>query len=346
MTGPRDRILTGMRPTGALHLGHYAGALENWVKLQNEYESFFLIADYQALGDHIDEIERIRKSVWDVALDWLSVGLDPESNSFVIQSYVPEHAELTMYFSMLWPYNWLVRNPTLKAEIAQLEEANETVSTGFFMYPVSQMADILLPKANVVPVGEDQVPHIEDTRDLARRFNRTYGEVFPESKALVGRVARLVGIDGRAKMSKSLDNCIYLSDTAETVNRKVRSMASDITGKAPRLRASDPGIVENNAAFLYHDAFNPNTEEVEDLKDRYRKGGVSDVEVKSRLAEALNTFLEPIRDRRAEWEAKPDQVVEALMAGTERERAIAKETIREVREAMRVLYMPHSSAIQ
>jgi tryptophanyl-tRNA synthetase len=332
-----------MRPTGALHLGHYAGALENWLKLQNEYESFFLIADYQALGDHAGQIDRIRQSVWDVALDWLSVGLDPENTSFIVQSYIPEHAELTMYFSMLWPYNRLIRNPTLKAEMAQLEEANETVSTGFFMYPVSQMADILLPKANVVPVGEDQVPHVEATRELARRFNRTYGTVFPEPRALVGRVPRLVGLDGRAKMSKSLDNCIYLSDTVETVNAKVRGMVSDTTGRSPRLRATDPGIVENNPAFLYHEAFNPDREEVEDLKERYRRGGVRDTEVKSKLAEALNEFLEPIRERRSQWETKPDQVFEALMAGTERERVIAKETVRQVRDAMRVIYEPYIS---
>jgi tryptophanyl-tRNA synthetase len=303
-----------------------------------------LIADYQALGDHVAEIDRIRKSVWDVALDWLSVGLDPEKTSFIVQSYIPEHAELTMYFSMLWPYNRLIRNPTLKAEMAQLEEANETISTGFFVYPVSQMADILLPKANVVPVGEDQVPHIEATRELARRFNRTYGEVFPVPRALVGRVARLVGLDGRAKMSKSLDNCIYLSDTSATVNAKVRGMVSDITGTAPRLRATDPGVVENNPAFLYHDAFNPDAEQVEDLKERYRQGKVSDGEVKSTLSEALNTFLEPIRERRSQWEAKPDQVFEALMSGTERERAIARETVGQVREAMRVIYDPYQGS--
>ena len=336
----RQRILTGMRPTGPLHLGHFVGALENWLRLQHEYECYFLIADYQALGDHVDEIDRIRRSVFDVAIDWMAVGLDPYESAFVVQGYVPEHAELTMYFSMLTPKSWLDRNPTLKAEMQQIEDEHDTISMGFFNYPLSQAADILLPRADVVPVGDDQLPHIELTREIARKFNRTYGEMFPEPKSLVGRVPRLLGTDGQAKMSKSLDNAIYLSDDAKTVQRKVRRMVTDITGQHPRLQATDPGIVENNPVFLYHDVFNPDTEAVRDLKERYTRGTVSDGEVKDTLVVALNAFLDPVRERRAQIEARPEYVAEVLHAGSERERVIARETIDEVRERMRIVYTP------
>ena len=338
MADSKKRILTGMRPTGKLHLGHYAGALENWLRLQREYECYFLIADYQAMGDHIGDIDSIRQSVIDVTLDWLAVGLDPEECSFVIQSYIPEHAELTMYMSMLTPLGRLQRNPTLKAEMAQLRDEKEEVTLGFFNYPVSQVADILLPKGDLVPVGQDQVPHIEFTRELARKFNRTYGKVFPEPRAMVGRVPRLVGTDGQAKMSKSLNNAIYLSDNTETVESKIKRMVTDTTGENPRLRATDPGVVEYNPVFLYHDAFNPKTEEVDELKDRYRKGTVSDAEVKQRLIQVLNAFLDPIRERRSHYESRPREVQDALSSGTERARAIAQNTMREVREAMRVIY--------
>ena len=338
MADSKKRILTGMRPTGKLHLGHYAGALENWLRLQREYECYFLIADYQALGDHIADIDGIRRSVIDVTLDWLSVGLDPEESSFVVQSYIPEHAELTMYMSMLTPLGRLQRNPTLKAEMAQLRDEKEEVTLGFFNYPVSQVADILLPKGDLVPVGQDQVPHIEFTRELARKFNRTYGKVFPEPRAMVGRVPRLVGTDGQAKMSKSLNNAIYLSDDTGTVESKIKRMVTDTTGENPRLRATDPGVVEYNPVFLYHDAFNPNAEEVDELKDRYRKGTVSDAEVKQSLIQVLNELLDPIRERRSHYESRPDEVGDALSSGTERARVIAQNTLREVREAMRVIY--------
>jgi len=333
-----ERILTGMRPTGRLHLGHYAGALENWLALQDQYECFFLIADYQAMGDHVDDVEGIRRSISDITLDWLAVGLDPERSSFVIQSYVPEHAELTMFMGMLTPLNRLQRNPTLKAEMDQLGGARDEISAGFFNYPISQVADILLLKGNLVPVGEDQIPHIEFTRELARKFNRTYGETFPEPKGLVGRIPRLVGTDGLAKMSKSLDNAIYLSDDRATVERKIKGMVTDITGEHPRLRATDPGIVEHNPAFFYHEAFNDSPDEVEELENRYRSGAVSDSEVKNSLVQALNRFLDPIRERRADFESRPSEVQDALEQGTNRARAIAKETMTEVREAMRMVY--------
>ena len=334
----QQRILTGMRPTGQLHLGHYLGALENWLQMQHEYECFFLIADYQAMGDHLDDISLIRSSVLEVATDWLAVGLDPEKSAFVIQSYVPEHAELTMYFSMLTPLSQHRKNPTLRAEIGQLESDNQSISLGFFNYPISQAADILLPKAHLVPVGEDQVAHIEYTRNIARRFNRRYGAVFPMPQARVGRVPRLVGTDGQAKMSKSLNNAVYLADAPAVVAARVKRMVSDITGRNPRMRPSDPGVVEYNPAFLYHDAFNDNPDEVAELKERYTAGAVSDAEVKNRLADALNRFLEPIRERRAWYEQHPDYVRDALQAGTQRERAIARETIADVRQAMQVLY--------
>lgn len=326
------RVLTGDRPTGKLHLGHYVGSLENRIRLQDEYDCSFLIADYQALGDHLDDIEGIRQSVLDVALDWLAVGLDPERSTFLVQSYVPEHAELTMLLSMLTPLGMLQRNPTLKAERSQIEAKG--LSVGFFTYPTSQIADILLPKAHLVPVGEDQLPHIEMTREIARRFNRGYGDIFPEPEGLVGRVARLPGTDGSPKMSKSLGNTIYLSDDANTVREKVRMMYTDPT----RLRATDPGHVEGNPVFAYHDAFNTNKMEVEELKSRYRAGAVGDVAVKNRLSEVLNDFLEPIRERRASYQAQPGLVQEILRDGSHRAQKIARDTMREVREAMRINY--------
>lgn len=335
MTEAKQRILTGIRPTGALHLGHYVGALENWVRLQEQYECYFLIADYQALGDHLDEIERIRQSVLQVTLDWLSVGLDPAKAVFEVQSYVPQHAELHMLLSMVLPLSWLQRNPTLKAEMDKLEAESKTLTLGFFNYPASQVADILLPKAHLVPVGEDQLPHIEMTREVVRRFHHMFEvEVFPEPQALVGRVARLVGIDGQAKMSKSLNNCIYLSDDEKTVTDKVRRMYTDPT----RLRATDPGHVEGNPVFMYHDTFNPDVAEVDELKDRYRNGKVGDVEVKRILAAKLNNFLDPIRQRREQYAAHMDDVRDILREGSKRGRAEAEATMEEVRSAMRLVY--------
>ena len=328
MENKKERILTGMRPTGPLHLGHYVGALENWLKLQKQYECYFLIADYQALGDYAENIAKIRSSVMGVALDWLSVGLDPDDSTFVIQSYVPEHAELAMLISMITPLGMVERNPTLKSEM----ERQKDVSLGFFNYPASQVADILLPKANLVPAGEDQLPHIELTREIARKFNRIYGNIFPIPQALVGRVPRLIGIDGKAKMSKSLGNCIYLSDDAKEVAKKVKKMYTDPT----RIRATDPGHIEGNVVFVYLDAFHPDKKELENLKDLYRQGKVGDVEIKSLLTKLLNDFLDPIRERRSYYLSQPEKIKEALLAGTERARKIAQRTILEVREAMKI----------
>ena len=328
----KKRILTGIRPTGKLHLGHYVGALENWIRLQDEYDCFFLIADYQALGDHIDEMENIKTAVRDVVLDWLSVGLNPEQSTFVVQSYVPEHAELAMLLSMLTPLGMLDRNPTLKSERERI--SNTSLSVGFYTYPVSQVADILLPKAHLVPVGEDQLPHIEMTREIARRFNNRYGDVFPEPDSLVGRVARLMGTDGQTKMSKSIGNVIYLSDAPETVTKKIMSMYTDPT----RLRATDPGHVEGNPVFQYHDAFNNDAAEVADLKERYTKGKVGDVEVKQKLIEAVNKFLEPIREVRTRYEQDSNYVDECIENGSAKGRATAQATMEEVRDKMGLKY--------
>jgi tryptophanyl-tRNA synthetase len=327
-------VLTGVRPTGPLHLGHYAGALENWLRLQSEYECFFLIADYQ-VADYADDVEHVRQSVWDVALDWLAVGLDPEKSHFVIESLVPQHAELTVLLSWFVPLGRLQRNPTLRAELEDLDRGGKGVPVGFFVYPVMQVANILLPRAHLVPVGADQLPHIEMTREVARRFNRDFGEVFVEPEALVGRVRRLVGVDGQAKMSKSLGNAIYLKDDATTVQRKVMSMYTDPT----RLRRTDPGHVEGNPVFMYHDAFNPRVDEIDELKARYVRGTVGDVEVKTRLVAAINHLLEPIRERRAYFEAHPHIVRDALDKGSEAERKVAESTMAAVRSALGLDYL-------
>ncbi len=339
MAESRKRILTGIRPTGPLHLGHYAGALETWVRLQDEYECFFLIADYQ-VSDYVNKIDVVRQAVYEVALDWLAVGLDPERSHFVIESLVPEHAELTVWLSWCVPLARLQRNPTLKAEMADLEETSPEVKGGsvpvaFFTYPIMQVANILMPKAHLVPTGEDQSPHIEMTREVARRFNRLFGEVFPAPEGLVGRVPRLVGIDGSAKMSTSLKNTIDLKDDAETVTQKVMRMFTDPN----RIRADIPGRVDGNPVFMYHDAFNPDKTEVQDLKERYVVGKVGDVEVKQKLARALNALLDPIRERRAHYEARPKLVREALAAGSAHAKKVAEQTMAEVRSALRLKYL-------
>ena len=277
-------------------------------------------------------MENIKTAVRDVVLDWLSVGLNPEQSTFVVQSYVPEHAELAMLLSMLTPLGMLDRNPTLKSERERI--SNTSLSVGFYTYPVSQVADILLPKAHLVPVGEDQLPHIEMTREIARRFNNRYGDVFPEPDSLVGRVARLMGTDGQAKMSKSIGNVIYLSDEPETVTKKIMSMYTDPT----RLRATDPGHVEGNPVFQYHDAFNNDAAEVADLKERYTKGKVGDVEVKQKLIEAVNKFLEPIREVRTQYEQDSNYVDECIENGSAKGRATAQATMEEVRDKMGLKY--------
>ncbi|HEV3114280.1 MAG TPA: tryptophan--tRNA ligase [Candidatus Binataceae bacterium] len=327
------RILTGDRPTGRLHLGHYVGSLQNRVRLQHEYDTYILIADVQALTDNFERPEMLHQNVLEVALDYLAVGLDPQRVKIVVQSMVPELAELTIYFMNLVTVATLERNPTVKEEIKQ-RNFKRGVPVGFWSYPISQAADITIFKAHLVPVGEDQLPMIEQAREIVRRFNGLYGKVLIEPKAMLGEVARLPGTDGGAKMSKSLNNCIYLSDPLETLRKRVMSMFTDPT----RIHPTDPGHVEGNPVFTYHDSFNPDKAEVEELKDRYRKGTVGDVEVKQRLLAALDTFLTPIRARRAEYESKPDRVREIILEGTQKARAVAQQTMKEVRTAMKIAY--------
>ena len=330
----RKRILTGIRPTGSLHLGHYAGALRQWVALQEEYECFFLIADYQ-VSDYVDDIDHVRRSVWDVALDWLSVGLDPQRSHYVIESQVPQHAELTALLSWYLPMGPLRKNPTLKSEMDILEQTKKSVPVGFFIYPLMQIANILLPRADLVPVGDDQLPHIELTRDVAERFNRETGvEVFPLPKPRLDTVTRLVGLDGAAKMGKSAGNAIDLRDDGETVRKKVMSMFTDPN----HLRKEDPGKVEGNPVFIYHDAFNPDVDDVANMKEHYRRGGLGDVEVKKKLVVAINNMLDPIRDRRAHYESRPTEVQEALEAGCAAARKVAEETMTDVRAALKLDY--------
>jgi tryptophanyl-tRNA synthetase len=327
------RILTGDRPTGPLHLGHYVGSLQNRVKLQDEYDTYVLIADIQALTDNFEHPEMLAGNLFEVALDYLAVGLDPEKVKIVVQSMVPELAELTIYFMNLVTVATLERNPTVKEEIKQRNFV-KGVPVGFWSYPISQAADITIFKADLVPVGEDQLPMIEQAREIVRRFNRLYGRVLVEPRPMLGAMARLPGTDGGAKMSKSLGNCIYLGDSSENVRKRVMSMFTDPT----RIHPTDPGHVEGNPVFTYHDVFNPNRAEVEELKERYRKGTVGDVEVKQRLFDALEVFLAPIRARRAEYQAKPSRVYEIIMEGTRKGRTLAQATMEEVRTAMKIAY--------
>lgn len=325
----RKRILTGVRPTGPLHLGHYVGALENWVRLQDSYECFFLLADYQ-VADYADRLDAIRSAIVDITLDWLAVGLDPSRSHFIVESQVPQHAELAQWLSWYLPLARLQRNPTLKSELAALEL--KTVPVAFFTYPVLQAANILLPRAHLVPVGEDQLPHIEMTRELARRLNVMFGPLFPEPEALVGRVPRLLGLDGQSKMSKSRGNAIYLKEDSATVSQKLMRMFTDPT----RLRATDPGHVEGNPVFQYHDAFNPDKAQVQELKERYVVGKVGDVEVKRLLVDALERFLEPIRERRRSFESQPELVRAALADGSRHARQVGEQTMEKLRAALRI----------
>jgi len=313
-----------------VHLGHYVGSLQNRVQLQDDYECFFIIADMHMLTTRPgpEYIAQVGQNVRDIVLDYLSVGINPEQSTIFVQSAVPETAELNLLCQMLVTVPRLERVPSLK-EMAR--DANlEVMPYGLLGYPVLQAADILLPRAHLVPVGKDNEAHVEVTREIARRFNRLYGEVFPVPDALVGEVPTLVGTDGRGKMSKSLDNAIYLSDDAETVDRKVRGMYTD----PKRVRADIPGRVEGNPVFDYHDAFNADGQEVADLKERYRQGKVGDVEVKRKLARAINGFLQPLRQRRARYQAQPGMLDDILIDGTRRARCAGQETMDAVYEAM------------
>ncbi|MGM0432247.1 MAG: tryptophan--tRNA ligase [Spirochaetota bacterium] len=326
----KKRILTGDRPTGKLHLGHYLGSLQNRIKLQQAYECFFIIADLHTLTTRPEKhnISQIAENSREMVLDYLSCGIDPDQSVIYLQSAVPEIYEMNLIFEMLVTVPRLQRVPSLKemAKSANLVE----MPFGLLGYPVLQAADILMPRAHLVPVGKDNESHVELSREIARRFNYLYGEVLPVPDVLVGDVGSLIGTDGNAKMSKSLGNAIFLSDDSKTVEKKVRSMYTDPN----RVRADVPGRVEGNPVFVYHDLFNTNTEEVEDLKERYRTGRVGDVEVKEKLSKALNSYLEPFRERRAQFENKSGLVDEVIYDGTLRMRQEARITLAAMKKAM------------
>lgn len=341
-------VLTGDRPTGKLHIGHYVGSLRRRVELQDtgEFDKIYImIADAQALTDNADNPEKIRENIMNVALDYLAAGLDPEKVTIFIQSGVPQLAELAFYYMNLVSVSRVQRNPTVKTEI-KMRNFEANIPLGFFCYPVSQAADITLFHGTVVPVGEDQKPMIELTNELVRRFNSVYGEVFDEAQILLPDNAvcmRLPGTDGKAKMSKSLGNCIYLSDSAEEVERKIKSMYTDPT----HLKVSDPGHLEGNAVFTYLDAFCrdehfakylPEYKNLQELKDHYTRGGLGDMKCKMFLLKIMQEMLEPIRQRRAEWEQRLPEVRAILERGTLQAREVGEQTMQQVRKAMRIDY--------
>ena len=341
-------ILTGDRPTGKLHLGHYVGSLRRRVELQNEgdYDKMFVfIADVQALTDNAENPEKIRQNIIEVALDYLSAGLDPKKVTLFVQSQIPELAELTTYYMNLVTVSRLQRNPTVKTEI-QMRNFETSIPVGFFTYPISQAADITAFKATTVPAGEDQEPMLEQTREIVKRFNNIYGEVLVEPKIMLPSnhaCLRLPGIDGKAKMSKSLGNCIYLSDSAKDMQQKVKSMYTD----PGHLRIEDPGKVEGNTVFTYLDAFStnddfaefwPEYQNLDELKDHYRRGGLGDMKCKKFLIKVLDKYLEPIRQRRHEFEKDIPEVFNLLKKGSDAAREVAAQTLNDVRQAMKINY--------
>ena len=336
----KKRLLTGLRPTGKFHLGNYVGTFEKDYELQNngDYECFFLIADLHSLTTGYETANKIGDDIREGVLDFLAVGIDPNRSTLYLQSLIPEVSELFLLFTMLVSATRAQRIPTLKEQVRDLKL--DSASLGLLNYPVLQAADILMVRGEVVPVGKDQMSHIELTREIARRFNQLYAPVFPEPEYLEARFPVLPGTDGSPKMSKSIGNTIMISDDAETVRKKVMSMYTDPT----RLRATDPGHVRGNPVFVYHDAFNHNLEEVKDLKARYTKGSVGDVEVKQKLVAAINAFLDPIRERRAEYERQPGLLEDILADGSVRARAEARATLDLARAAMGMNYFPRARA--
>ena len=349
-------ILTGDRPTGRLHVGHYVGSLKRRVELQNSGEFdkiYIMIADAQALTDNADNPEKVRSNISEVALDYISCGLDPEKSNLFVQSYVSELTELTFYYSNLVTVSRLQRNPTVKSEI-QMRGFKSSIPVGFFTYPISQAADITAFKANIVPVGEDQLPMIEQAREIVRSFNGTYDEVLVEPKALLPEnqaCMRLPGTDGKAKMSKSLGNCIYLADEPEVIRKKVMSMYTD----PDHIRIEDPGKLDGNCVFIYLDAFCnddyfaeylPEYQNLQELKDHYQRGGLGDVKVKKFLNAVLQAELEPIRNRRKMWEQRLPEVYEILREGSKKAEATAAATLQEVRHAMKIDYFENENLLK
>lgn len=330
----KEIILTGDRPTGPLHLGHFIGSLENRVKLQNEYKQFVMVADVQALTDNYNNPAKVRENVFNVLLDYLSVGIDPEKTTIFIQSLIPEIAELTIFYMNLVTVARLERNPTVKTEIAQ-KDFGRSIPVGFLAYPISQAADITVVKGTLIPVGEDQLPVIEQTNEIVRSFNRIYNcEVLKEAKPLLSKVSRLPGIDGKAKMSKSLGNAIFLSDSADELRSKVMKMYTDPN----HLRVADPGKVEGNTVFAYLDAFCTDKVKVQELKDHYQRGGLGDVVLKKYLIEVLDSILSPIRTKREELIKNKDYIMKIAFDGTQKTREITANTLKEVKKAMMLDY--------
>lgn len=358
MTEPsphKPRILTGDTPTGRLHLGHWVGSLENRVAMQDEYECFFIIANAHAFTTRAEKPDDIRESVLEIATDYLAAGIDPSKSTIFVQSEVPAIADLTFFFSMLVPYNRLMRNPTLKDEIRD-KGLGDGYSFGFLLYPVGQIADILAFRPQLVPVGEDQLAHLELTREVARRFDQLYcgvdpqtpdadyvaaGGLFPIIEPKLGRVRRLVGTGGPGpggqllKMSKSLNNAIYLSDDADTISKKVMGMYTDPNRK----KATDPGTVENNPLWIFHETFNPDRQWVTDAEDQYRRGLIGDVPCKKKLVEVLTALIEPIRQRRIALQKDPGHVLRVLQDGTRRARTVADETLQLAKKYLRQDYL-------
>ena len=327
-------VLTGDRPTGKLHLGHYVGSLLNRVELQNKYKQYVIIPDVQALTDNYEDPKKVHDNVMEVAIDYLSVGIDPKKTTIFIQSMIPQIADLTVFYLNLVTVNRLKRNPTVKNEIEQ-KGFGESIPAGFFVYPVSQAADITVVKGTLVPVGEDQLPMIEQTNEIVRSFNRIYKtDVLKECKALISKISRLPGTDGRAKMSKSLNNAIFLADSEDALQKKVMSMYTDPN----HIKVEDPGKIEGNTVFEYLDAFDTDKAKVQELKDHYQKGGLGDVKVKKYLFEVLNNILKPIRERRQELEKDKDYISSMLKKGTEETLEVAEKTLKDVKSAMQLIY--------
>lgn len=335
----KKTILTGDRPTGPLHVGHYVGSLRARVDLQDSCNQFIIIADAQALTDHAKEPAKVRENIFQVTLDYLAVGIDPTKSTIFIQSLIPELYELTFYYLNLVTWNRLKHNPTVKAEIVQ-KKFGESVPAGFMVYPVSQAADITAFKANLVPVGEDQLPMIEQTNEIVRNFNRIYEtDVLVVAEAQIPKVARLPGTDGGAKMGKSLGNCINLSDSSAEIKKKVMKIPSDPS----HVKIEEGGKVEGNTVFTYLDAFAKDIAKVDELKEHYRRGGLGDGTLKKYLDEVMQEFLEPIRNRREAWAQEPEKVKKILQEGTERARETAAKTLSDVKEAMGINYFSKKS---
>ena len=327
-------ILTGDRPSGSLHLGHFVGSLKNRVDLQHTHEQYVMIADTQALTDNYANPKKVRDNVIEVALDYLACGIDPEITTIFIQSTIPQLAELTMYYLNLVTWNRLKHNPTVKAEIKQ-KNFGENIPAGFMTYPISQAADITAFKASIVPVGEDQRPMIEQTNEIVRSFNRIYQtQTLVECEAYIPKFARLPGIDGQAKMSKSLGNTIFLGEEEDSLKKKVKSMYTD----PQHLRVEDPGRVEGNPVFTYLDAFGTDINKIQELKEHYQRGGLGDSVVKNYLFEVLNAFLTPIRNKRKEFEKDKAEILNILLKGSQRAWLVADKTLQEVKQAMFLNY--------